>query len=369
MAERRGRRGVGQVVGGHIDRLHRGDGALGGRGDPLLQLAHFRRECWLVTHGAGHTTQERGHLGTGLREAEDVVDEDHGFFTGRVAELLGHGQAGESNAEAAAGRLVHLAEHHGDLVDDVGLVALLVGVLGLFHFAPEVVAFACAFADAAEHAVAAELAGDACDHLLDDDGLADTRTAEEADLAASDERAEEVDDLDAGDEDFGLRVKFAELGRFAVDGALRRVGDAGQVVDGVAEQVEDASEDFLADGDGDGLSCVEACEASAEAVGRTQRNAADLAAAQVLLDLAGEVQSAEGSVGVDLDGVVDRRQPIFGELRVERRTDDLGDRAAAALNHSPAPGWVRCLGLNRSPKNRSAAPSAGASLPVPVRSD
>jgi hypothetical protein len=85
----------------------------------------------------------------------------------------------------------------------VGGVAVLVGVLGLGHFAPEVVALAGALADAAEDGVAAELTGDAGDHLLDDDGLADAGTAEEADLAASDERAEQVDDLDAGGEDLG----------------------------------------------------------------------------------------------------------------------------------------------------------------------
>ena len=33
VAERRGRRGVGEVVGRHVDRLHRGDRARGGRGD------------------------------------------------------------------------------------------------------------------------------------------------------------------------------------------------------------------------------------------------------------------------------------------------------------------------------------------------
>ena len=46
------------------------------RGDPLLQLAHLRREGRLVADGARHAAEERRHLGARLDEAEDVVDEE-----------------------------------------------------------------------------------------------------------------------------------------------------------------------------------------------------------------------------------------------------------------------------------------------------
>ena len=73
----RGRRGrVGEVVGGHVDRLHRGDRALVGGRDPLLQLAHLGGQRRLVADGAGHAAEQRRHLGAGLDEAEDVVDEE-----------------------------------------------------------------------------------------------------------------------------------------------------------------------------------------------------------------------------------------------------------------------------------------------------
>ena len=62
-------------------------------------------------------------------------------------------------------------------------------IFGFLHFQPEVVAFAGAFADAGEDGVAAVLLGDAGDQFLDDDGLAQARTAEQAGLAAADERA------------------------------------------------------------------------------------------------------------------------------------------------------------------------------------
>ena len=60
--------------------------------------------------------------------------------------------------------------------------------LGFLHFEPEVVALAGAFADAGEHRVAAVLAGDAGDEFLEDDGLAQAGAAEQAGLAAADQR-------------------------------------------------------------------------------------------------------------------------------------------------------------------------------------
>ena len=76
VSERGRRRGIGEVVGGNVDRLHRGDRALLRRGDALLQLAHLRRQVRLVADGAGHAAEKRRHFRAGLREAEDVVDEE-----------------------------------------------------------------------------------------------------------------------------------------------------------------------------------------------------------------------------------------------------------------------------------------------------
>ena len=123
-------------------------------------------------------------------------------------------RARQGDAETRARRLVHLAEDHHGLVDDV-----LAGVadLGFLHFQPEVGAFAGALADAGEHRVAAVLLGDAGDEFLDDDRLAQPRPAEQAGLAAADERREQVDDLDAGLEHLGLGRQVDELRRLAVD--------------------------------------------------------------------------------------------------------------------------------------------------------
>ncbi|CAB4324763.1 unannotated protein [freshwater metagenome] len=141
MGEGGERRRVGVIVGGHVHSLQRGDGTTTGRGDALLQLAHFVGEGGLVTHGRRHTAEERGHLGTGLHETEDVVDEQQNVLVLHVAEVLSHGEGGERNAKAHARRLIHLAEDEGGLVDHARL----------FHFHPEVGSLTGALAHSGEH--------------------------------------------------------------------------------------------------------------------------------------------------------------------------------------------------------------------------
>jgi hypothetical protein len=73
--------------------------------------------------------------------------------------------------------------------------------------------FAGALADAGEHRDAAGLDGDVADQLLHHDGLADAGAAEEADLAALREGAEQVDDLDARLEDARRGLLVDQRGR------------------------------------------------------------------------------------------------------------------------------------------------------------
>ena len=114
MRERRRRRGVGQVVGGHVNGLEARDGTFLGRGDAFLQVAHFGGERRLITDGARRAAQQRGHFGTGLRETENVVNEQQHVLIFFVAEILGDGERGQRHAETRAGRLVHLAVNQAD---------------------------------------------------------------------------------------------------------------------------------------------------------------------------------------------------------------------------------------------------------------
>ena len=219
MGERgRGRR-IGQVVGRHVDRLHRGDRTLVGGGDALLQRAHVGGERRLITHGRGNTAEQRRHFRAGLREAEDVVDEEQHVLA-LIAEMLGDGQTGEADAGAGARRLVHLAEHQrafrpSPLASFCGSAL----TLGFDELVIEVVAFAGALADAGEHRITAVGLGDVVDQFLNQHGLADAGAAEQADLAALGVRRQQVDDLDAGDENFSFGGLVGVGRRFLMDRA------------------------------------------------------------------------------------------------------------------------------------------------------
>ena len=228
VGERRGGRRVGEVVGGDVDRLHRGDRALVRRRDPLLQLAHVRGERRLVTDGRRDAAEERRHLGARLGEAEDVVDEEQHVLPFLVAEVLGDGEGRQRDAGAGARRLVHLAVDEGRLREH----RRAVGELRLRHLVVEVAPLAGALADAAEHREAAVLLGDVVDELEHRDGLADAGAAEEADLAAAAVGGEEVDDLDAGLEHLDAHRLVDEHRRRAVDRQRLLGVDRAALVDG-----------------------------------------------------------------------------------------------------------------------------------------
>ncbi len=229
-----------------------------GRRDALLQLTHLVGQRGLVTHRRRHAAQQRGHLGTGLREPEDVVDEQKHVLLLLVAEVLRHGQRRQPHAHTGAGRLVHLAEHQRGVLEHVG-----VGELD-----PEVVALAGALADAGEHRRATEVTGDAVDHLLDQHGLAHAGAAEQRDLAAADVRREQVDDLEAGLQHLRARFQLVEGRRLAVDRPAVEVLAVTGLVEAVAEGVEHVALDAVADGHRDRVAGVGHLHSAHQTVGR-----------------------------------------------------------------------------------------------------
>ena len=122
------------------------------------------------------------------------------------------------------------------------------------------------------------------------------------------------------------------IGRWtsAVDRAL--------AVDRLAEDVEDATEGRLADRHRDRRAGVAHVDAAGEPVGRGHRDRADPVVAEVLLDLADERLQP---LALDLDGVVDARQPAGRELDVHDGAGDLDDSADRGRCGSRHVGW--CL--------------------------
>ena len=179
------------------------------------------------------------------------------------------------------------------------------------------------------------LGGDVADQLLDDDGLADTCATEDADLSALRERADEVDDLDARLEDLGLGRLLIECGRRAMDRQNLGRGDRALVVDRLAEDVEDSTQRALADRDSDRSAGVLRGRAAGQTVCGGHGDAADPVIAQMLLDLADDLDAVAAH---DFYGVVDARQPSGREFDVDDRAGDL-DHAAGGRAGC---GWGGC---------------------------
>ena len=314
----------------------------------ILHLAHLSCQRRLISHGGRHTPEKGADLGTGLGEAEDVVDEEEdvlrGGGIGGIAEGFRQGQAAQGNAGTRSGGLVHLPEDHRHLALRhllavyLGKVPLaffhplfellaILDDLGFYHLPEEVVALAGALAHSGEDAESVMLLCDVVDELLDEHGLSHSRAAEEADLSALEVGLEEVDDLDAGEQDFLARGQFLELGGFAVDGEAPLAAELAQAVDGIAGDVHHAATDLGARGHGDGAARAFYLQPAAQAVGGVHCNAADGILANVLLHL-----YYKGlTIGLmHLQGVVDGRQGGLlllaqVEVHVHYRADYLGN--------------------------------------------
>ena len=84
--------------------------------------------------------------------------------------------------------------------------------------------------------------GDVVDQLHDDDGLADARAAEQADLSAAQIGFQQIDHLDAGLEHLQLGGLLVEGRRLAVDGPLLSGIHRAHVVHRLADDVHHAAQ-------------------------------------------------------------------------------------------------------------------------------
>jgi peptide chain release factor 1 len=191
----------------------------------------------------------------------------------------------------------------------------------------EVVALAGALAYAGEHRQARMFLGDVVDQLQHIDGLADAGAAEQPDLAALGERADQVDHLDAGFQQLLRRRQFVELRRGLVDFAKFGGVDRAAFVDRAAEHVHHAAQHTGADRHGNALAGAADGHAAAQPVGRSHRNGAHDAVAQLLLDLEGQalLRQRLAFAGLQRQRFIDPRHVVAGELDIDHRANALND--------------------------------------------
>ena len=196
----------------------------------------------------------------------------------------------------------------------------------------EVVALAGALADAGEHRVTAMRLGDVVDQLLNEHGLADARAAEQADLAALRIRREQVDDLDAGDEDLRLGRLVGVLRRFRVDRHFGFGFHRAGFVDRFADDVDDAAEQAGTNRHGDRFAGVGDFLTADQTLGDVHGDRAHGVFTEMLRHFEHQAVAAV----LRLERVQNRRQVAF-KLHVDDGADDLGNASDLIGSHEFSP--------------------------------
>src|SRR5574344_2812563 len=326
VGERCSRRWVGQVVRRHVHGLDRGDRTHFGRGDTLLQLAHFFGQGRLVAHGRRHTTQQSGHFGTSQGVTVDVVHKEQ-HVTAFITEGFCHGQASQRNAQTVAWRLVHLAIHHRHF----GFTQVaLVHHTGVRHLVVEVVTFTGTLTHTSKHGQARVSLSDVVDELHHVHGLAHTGTTEQAHLTALGEGADQVDHLNAGFQQFLRGGQFVVRRSLAVDRGAQGLIHRTALVDGVTQHVHDTAQGSFTHGHSDGVAGIRDHQAALQTVGRTQRNGTHHAVTELLLHFQSQGRAFE------LQRVVHLGHLVAWELHVHHSADTLNN-LALYLSHSLLP--------------------------------
>ncbi len=251
MGEGGGRGGISQIVSRDVNGLDRGNRALLGGGDTLLHHTHVDSEGRLVSDSGGNTTKQSRHLGTGLGETENVVNEEQHILAFLVTEVLGNSKTSQGNTGTGTGGLVHLTENQGDL----GL-AIKLNNRGLLHFVVQIVTLTGTLTDTSEDRVTTVGLGDVVDKLLNEDSLADTSTTEQTNLTTTGVGGKQIDDLDTSNQNLSGSRLVDELRRLGVDRQELVSLDRTTLVNGVTGDVDDTTESGRANGNGDGGTSV-----------------------------------------------------------------------------------------------------------------
>ncbi len=148
----------------------------------------------MVTDRGRDTTEQRRNLGTCLGKAKDIIDKEEHILAFLITEIFSNSQRRQCNAGTGSRGLVHLTVNQSRLVENAGV----------FHLMPEIVALTGPLTDTGENRITAVLLTNVVDQLHDQNGLADTCTAEQADLAATSVGRKQVDDFDPGFKRFNV---------------------------------------------------------------------------------------------------------------------------------------------------------------------
>jgi hypothetical protein len=190
----------------------------------------------------------------------------------------------------------------------------------------KIVAFARAFTNAGEHRYPAVEFGNVVDQFHDHHSLAHAGTPEGADLAAFQERANQVDDLDPGRQDlWRSRLVFERWSR-----PVNRIEFIclyrSAFIHGVARHIEHAAHDPFAHRHGDGLARIRNLQAALQAFRARHGDRPYAVIPELLLHFERQLHLLFIDLKFNGQSIVDRRH-FLRELHVHDRADDLNDFA------------------------------------------
>ena len=114
--------------------------------------------------------------------------------------------------------------------------------------------------------------GDVVDKLLDQNGLAHASAAEQADLAALCIRCEQIDNLDAGHQNFGLGGLVNKQRCLGVDWRICGRVHGALFIDRLTDHVQDAAQSHRPNRNSDLRASISDWLSTGQAVGRVHRD-------------------------------------------------------------------------------------------------
>ena len=174
---------------------------------------------------------------------------------------------------------------------------------------------------------------DVVNQLLNQNGLAYTGAAEQTDLAALGIGADQIDDFDAGFQNFCGRLLLLIGGSRTVDGPLFGGFHRPGLVDGLSQQVKDTAETGFTHGNADGPARIDCLDATLQAVRGGHGNAAN----HVVADMLGDFRDDGGIAVFDFDGGQQLWQAVVRKTNVQNRTHNL-DHGSDMIGH-----WIQLL--------------------------
>ncbi len=186
----------------------------------------------------------------------------------------------------------------------------------------EVVTLTSTLTHTGEHGITAVLDGDVTDQFHHVYGFAYTGTTEQTDFTAFGERANQVDNLDAGFQQIVAASLLGERRCWTVNAPALFGVDRASFVNRVAQYVHDPAQGRFTDRYGDGCASVDNVQTALQAFGGTHRNGTNYAVAQLLLNFQSSFRA------LYFQRVVDARYAVAWKFHVDNGADDLNDTSA-----------------------------------------